>query len=189
MPIADKAQPDPKHSRIEAELASLRTLLLDALEAGKFVPHGQAWQPHFSGEMLHFDDHIVGERRSGCLVLAREITAEMVETSVTSTYHSYVLVGGWLGADVDLGRARFTRSRRGAKSGHYWAAFVLEDAILVTAGSPPSSCRLIGEVVNLQMATPFVQRRVCGQCHALNSYHATRCGRCGIVLTATGRLD
>ncbi len=189
MSVADKAPPDPKRSRIEAELASLRTLLLDALEAGKFVPRNQAWQPHFSGEMLYFDDHMVGGRRSGCLVLAGEITAEMVEASVASAYHSYILVGGWLGADVDLGRARFTYSQRGTKSGHYWATFVLEDAVLVTAGFAPSSCRLIGEVINLQMATPFVQRRVCGQCHALNSYHATRCGRCGTVLTATGRLD
>ncbi len=175
-----------QHNR---ELVVLRVLLRDALSAGKYLSSNEDWKPHHDGEKLDFFDHGTSVQRPGRLVLADELSAPVVAESVASDLRSYVLVGARLGPSVDAGRARSERLRHAAEREHYWAVFVLDGAILVSIGTPPSSCRLIGEVVNLQMATPFVQRRVCARCHALNDYHVVACARCGNRLSATGRLD
>lgn len=173
----------------EQYIPTLRILLLEALQAGLFLSSDAAWRPHHSGEILYFADRVFGIERPAVLVLAPEITSAIVSESVESDFRSYVVIGGRLADGVDLGKGQATRSARMANTGeNYWATFVLENLIQVTAGSPLSWCRLITEVVNAQMPTPFVQRRVCHSCHALNDYFTANCEKCGRPLTLTGRL-
>jgi ribosomal protein L40E len=174
---------------VEQTIPTLRSILLEALQAGMFLAEDATWRPHHSGEILYFADRVFGIERPAVLVLAPEITREIITDSVESDFRSYVVVGGWLSDGVDLGRGYATRVSRMSSAGeNYWATFVLDDAVLVTAGTPLSWCRLVGEVLNAQMSSPFVQRRICHRCHALNDYFTTVCGSCGHTLTLTGRL-
>jgi hypothetical protein len=174
---------------LRRSLQILRTLLYDALEAGKHLPPEADWKPHLSGERLPFGDRPEDGSAPGVLILVDEITNEIVAESVNSNCPCYVIVGATLDEAVDLGTSRAKRLEKVAgRDTHYWATFVLDNTVLVTLGNPPSSCRLIGEVLNLQMPTPFVQRRVCASCHALNDYHSPICHRCKKPLLATGRL-
>ena len=175
--------------RIMSDLTSLSMLLYEALGAGKYLQQDDIWQPHHSGVILRYTDRAIGEQRPGVLVLADVIGEDIVQESVESDLPSYVMVGRRLDPGVDLGTARTSRIAAMHEAEHYWAVFVLEGAVLVTLGGPPSSCRLIGEILNLQVPEPFIQRRVCAHCHALNEYHATTCWRCEKLLMATGRLD
>jgi hypothetical protein len=96
------------------------------------------------------------------------------------------MLGGWADPAVDLGRARSRHLALMQGLDRYWAAYVLQNTMLVAAGAPPSSCRLLGEIINLQMPASFVQRRVCAVCHTLNSYFSPTCIACGRPLAATG---
>jgi hypothetical protein len=167
-----------------------RSLLLEALQAGLFLSETADWRPHHTGEILYFADRVFGVERPAVLVLTPEITGAILTESVESDFRSYIIIGGKSAPDVDLGKAQATRIARMANTGeNYWAAFVLENSILVTAGSPLSWCRLVGEVVNAQMTTPFVQRRVCHSCNALNDYYSANCVKCAKPLTLTGPLS
>jgi hypothetical protein len=168
----------------------LRILLLEALQAGKYSAGASGWQPHTGAEALPFEDRVRGVRHTGILVLTSQITQPLMDDSILSELHSYVIVAPSSRPEVDLGTARADRIQRMQANGiddHYWAVFLLRGTAMVTIGTPPSSCRLIGEVLNLQMPSPFVQQRVCSDCHALNGYHAAVCERCGMPLSATGR--
>jgi hypothetical protein len=39
------------------------------------------------------------------------------------------------------------------------------------------------------MGEPFVRRRICAHCHAVNDYHARNCARCSKSIISTGRLN
>lgn len=176
---------------LEESYDNLRSLLLEALQAGLFIAPDTTWRQHESSEILYFADRVFGVERPAVLVLAREVTNEMVSESVDSDYRSYIVVGAVLGSSVQLGRARETRARRVAQTEfgeHYWGVFTLDGAILVTLGSPLSWCRLVGEVMNAQMPAPFVQRKVCNNCMEINEYHTPKCTNCGHPLTLTGKL-
>ena len=175
---------------LQDTIATLRVLLLDALQAGLFLSEDATWRPHHTGEILYFADRVFGIERPAVLVLAPEIIAEIITESVESDFRSYVIIGGQLADGVDLGEGHATRTSRMANTGeNYWATFVLDNAILVTAGTPLSWCRLVGEVLNAQQPSPFVQRRICHKCHALSDYYTTVCGSCGHALTLTGPLS
>lgn len=182
-------QPRPGEHAIREALAALRVLLVDALSAGKYLSPGAHWQPYHNGEVLDFEDYSAGERRPGQLVLARELTPAIARASVKTATRSQILLAGWLEPSVELGQIRAARNHRMRGLDHYWAAYVIEDSILVTSGAPPSSCRLIGEIINLQMPVPFVQCRVCPHCHTLNTYYCTNCSACGRALAQTGSLQ
>ena len=180
----------PPDTSIEETIATLRVLLLDALQAGLFISEEANWHPHHSGEILYFADRSFGVEKPAVLVLATELSGEIVTESVESDFRSYVLIGGRLADGVELGQGQATRAAHMANSGeNYWATFVLDHEILVTTGTPLSWCRLVGEVLNAQMPSPFAQCRVCHKCHALNDYFKTVCGSCGHPLTLTGPLS
>jgi len=171
--------------------ANLRALLLEALQAGMFLSREATWRPHFTGEILYFADRVFGVERPAVLVLAEELTTEIVDNAAESDFRSTALIGLTLAPGVELGQARATRAARIAETDvgeHYWATFVLDNAILVTHGTPLSWCRLVGEVMNAQISTPFVQRKICQHCHALNDYHARVCANCQTPLSLTGKL-
>ncbi len=177
---------------LKESYANLHDLLLEALQAGMFLAPDANWRPHHTGEILYFADRVFGIERPAVLVLAEELTPDIVTESVESDFRSYVIIGAKLGSDVALGKAHAVRASRISQtdlSEHYWAAFVLEGAVLVTLGTPLSWCRLVGEVLNAQMPTPFVQRKICHNCLVLNDYHATACTNCKQPLTLTGRLS
>jgi len=179
----------PSAQMIREALAALRVLLVDALSAGKYLPPGANWQPYANGEVLEFEDTSAGERRPGQLVLAYELTPAIARASVAAPPRSQILLAGWLDPSVELGQVRAARNRRMYGLDHYWAAYVIEDSVLVSSGPPPSSCRLIGEIINLQMPTPFVPCRICSNCHTLNTYYCTNCSACGHPLAQTGSLQ
>lgn len=175
---------------ISQSIVTLRVLLLDALMAGKYLSTGAEWRPHYTGEVLYFADRVLGVERPAVLVLAEEVTEAMVQESVESDFRSYVIVGGRLSEGVDLGKSRLLRvGHTGEMGEHYWATFLLDGEVLVTLGTPLSWCRLVGEILNAHLPTPFVQRRICAYCHALNEYRAGVCVKCGKGLMATGRLE
>lgn len=181
------ARSDP--DTISQAVLNLRVLLLDALQAGLFLPDAASWRPHYSGEILYFADRAFGLERPAVLVLAELVTGEIVAESTDNDFRSYIVVGGRLGPGVDLGKGHSTRIARMANTGeNYWATFVLEDALLVAHGTPLSWCRLVGEVLNAQISTPFVQRKICGKCHGINTYYARDCESCGQALTLTTRF-
>lgn len=174
---------------VDQYIVTLRSLLLEALQAGLFLSDDAGWRPHHNGEILYFADRVFGIERPAVLVLAPEISSEIVTESIESDFRSYVIIGGQLAQDVDLGKGHATRVARMVNTGeNYWATFVVTNSILVTAGSPLSWCRLVGEVVNAQMPTPFIQRRICHSCHALNDYFTANCEKCGRPITLTGPL-
>ncbi len=179
---------EEEQARLVNRLADLKALLYDALEAGKYLAPGAEWQPYLEGESLSFRDRGPGHEIPGLLIVAPTITADIATASVMGDCPTCVLIGATLAPQVDLGALRVERVRREEPEPHYWAVFVLAGATLVTLGTPPSSCRLIGEMLNAQMSTPFVQSRVCAHCHALNDYHARHCVRCHRPLMATGRF-
>lgn len=173
----------------EQSIANLRVLLLEALQAGMFVPEGSNWLPHHSGEVLYFADRAFGIERPAVLVLTNEIAQEILTDSVDNDFRSYIVVGARLASNVDLGGSRTSRAAYMAETGEqYWAIFVLENEILVAHGTPLSWCRLVAEVLNAQVDRPFVQQKICSQCNSLNPYHSSRCGNCGHPLTLTGKL-
>lgn len=182
---------DTQHSRwLQRSLSNLRVLLVDALVAAKYLSPDASWHPHYTGGILYFADRVIGEERPAVLVLADDVTNDIVSESVESDFRSYVIVGATLNPGVDLGKSRARRlARAESLDEHYWATFILDNAILVTLGTPLSWCRLIGEILNAQMPTPFVQRRICAHCHALNDYTSRRCNQCQQPLMATGRLE
>jgi ribosomal protein L40E len=174
---------------IEEEIATLRALLLEALQAGLFLSEDATWRPHHNGEILYFADRAFGIERPAVLVLSKDLTDEILSDSVQSDFRSYVVIGGRLTPEVDLGGYCAMRAVRMVDSGeNYWASFVLDGNILATAGTPLSWCRLVGEVLNAQVSAPFVQQRLCSRCHALNAYRNSVCERCGKPLTLTGKL-
>lgn len=186
------SQPDyteharPSEKAIREAIAYLRVLLFDALQAGSYVPPGEGWQAGpGGGVILPFTDH-AGQQHPGWLLLAERLTPQAVELSINSPDRNYVLLGGWLDASVNLGQARYRRMQKANGAEQYWAAYVLDQTILIAAGAPSSACRLIGEIINLQMPTPFVQRRVCSHCYTLNTYYSRSCIACGHSLAATG---
>jgi hypothetical protein len=180
----------PNREWLKHSLADLRVLLLDALAAAKYLPPNATWRPHHNGEVVYFADRVFGDERPAVLVLVEEVTNEIIAESAEGDFRSYVIVGATLSPSVDLGKNRTERLRHAEKlSEHYWATFVLDDAILVTLGTPLSWCRLVGEILNAHMPSPFVQRRVCAYCHALNAYTDKACTRCQKPLMATGRLE
>lgn len=176
----------PTDDEIAGALASLRVLLLDALRSGKYIQPGDGWQQHGEAHVLDFGDQTGSAFKPGRLVLAKWLSPEIVSASVDSGFHSYVMLGGWADPAVDLGRARSRHLALMQGLDRYWAAYVLQNTMLVAAGAPPSSCRLLGEIINLQMPASFVQRRVCAVCHTLNSYFSPTCIACGRPLAATG---
>jgi hypothetical protein len=176
-------------SKLTKHIIRLKDLLREGLEAGLFVSPGATWRSHFNGEVLYFADRVFGIEKPAVLVVADEISPEIITASVESDYRSYVVIGGWLSDSVDLGSSRLVRIDSVKDLGeHYWATFVLQDGILVNLGTPLSWCRLVGEILNTQFSTPFVQRRVCGKCHALNEYHTSVCHHCRAPLMLTTRL-
>jgi hypothetical protein len=175
---------------LKRSLADLRVLLLDALAAAKYLPPTAEWRPHHNGEVIYFADRVFGDERPAVLVLVDEVTSEIIAESAEGDFRSYVVVGARLDPTVDLGKKRIERLKNAEKlNEHYWATFILDNAILVTLGTPLSWCRLIGEILNAHMPSPFVQRRVCAYCHALNAYSGKACTRCQKPLMATGRLE
>lgn len=188
MKDADKQKETAPDSHVKL-LRSLRALLVDTLEAGRYLPPEAKWEPHNNGELLCFRDRSLDAEHPGALVLAEEVTQAIASSSVDNPYASYIVVGARVNEEVDLGKSRLERLRH-VKSleTHYWATYVLENSVLVTLGTPPSPCRLIGEVLNLQAPMPFVQSRICAHCYALNDYHSLICTRCNKPLTVTGRL-
>jgi hypothetical protein len=171
-------------------LALLRVLILDALDAGKYLAPGAGWEPYHGGQRLAFRDRRLTGELSGALVMADCVTGAMFNDADAVEFGSLVIVGASLAGDVDLGEVRAHRQTLGSPHREvYWAVFVLQDSILVTIGGPPSSCRLISDILNAQMGKPFVQRRVCAYCHALNEYHTRSCIRCGKLIVSTGRLN
>ncbi|MBN1430632.1 MAG: hypothetical protein JXB07_19835 [Anaerolineae bacterium] len=171
-------------------LTDLRVLLLDALVAARYLPADVHWRPHHSGEAVYFADRVFSDERPAVLVLVDEVTEDIISESVKSNFRSYVVVGATLNPNVDLGKSRIKRLKNAENlNEHYWATFILKDAILVTLGTPLSWCRLIGEILNAHMPTPFVQRRICAYCHALNGYTDRACTQCKKPLMATGRLE
>ncbi|MBN1312717.1 MAG: hypothetical protein JXB30_14975 [Anaerolineae bacterium] len=179
-----------QEQQFESRLADLRVLLLDALVAARYLPVDTRWHSHYTGEVVYFADRVFGDERPAVLVLADEVTNDIITDSVTGDFRSYVIVGATLSPDVDLGKSRIERLKHAESlNEHYWATFILQDAILVTLGTPLSWCRLIGEILNAHMPAPFVQRRVCAYCHALNEYSDKACKRCNKQLMATGRLE
>jgi hypothetical protein len=180
---------DNSAGMIEKDIATLRILLLDALQAGLFLSEDAAWRPHHGGEILYFADRVFGIERPAVLVLSSEITDDILTDAVESDFRSYIMIGGQLAEGVDIGGGSAMRAKRMINTGeNYWATFILEGDILVTVGTPLSWCRLVGEVLNAQMSSPFVQQRVCSHCHGLSEYHTSTCGKCGQPLTLTGKL-
>ena len=174
---------------VDQYITTLSLLLKEALQAGLFLSAGADWRPHHDGQILYFADRVFGVEKPAVLVLTRDITQEILTESVESDFRSYIIIGGRLADGVDLGKGHATRSARMVNTGeNYWATFVFDKLVLVAAGTPLSWCRLVGEVVNAQVPTPFVQRRICHNCHALNDYFTANCGRCGKPLTLTRRL-
>jgi len=176
---------------INESIGNLKVLLLEALQAGMFLSADASWRPHLTGEILYFADRVFGVERPAVLVIANELSVEIVTDSVEGDFRSIIVVGGSMPLDVELGKARSTRAARIKETDvgeHYWAAFVLTDAILVTHGTPLSWCRLVGEVMNAQITAPFVQRKICPNCLALNEYHTSVCANCKQAITLTGKL-
>lgn len=177
----------PSKQEIREALAYLQVLLFDALQAGSYLAPGEGWQPGPGGGMtLTFTDRAAGHQHPGRLVFAEHITPQAVKTSINNSDRSCVLLGGWLDDAVKLGEARYRRTEHTDGAEQYWATYVLDKTILVASGAPSSACRLIGEIINLQMPTPFVQRRICPHCYTLNTYYSRRCTACGHSLAATG---
>jgi hypothetical protein len=168
-----------------------RTLLLDALDAGKYLHPGTSWEPHHSNaEKLRFRDRTPGGEQNGLLVFSEEITGAIMAESTTNDFSNYIVVGTYLGEGVRLGHLRAERVKHVSDPGlYYWATFVFEGSILVTLGNPSSACKLIGEILDLQLARPFVQSRVCSYCHAINPYASRECQECGKPILVTGRLS
>ncbi len=194
MPATEKVQQmapsDREQDRLNRSLADLRVLLLDVLMAAKYLPSNAEWRPHYTGEVVYFADRVFGDERPAVLVLVDEVTNEIIAESSEGDFRSYVIVGARLDPTVDLGKHRTQRLGHAEKlSEHYWATFILDNAILVTLGTPLSWCRLVGEILNAHMPSPFVQRRVCAYCHALNAYTDKACVQCRKPLMATGRLE
>lgn len=188
--VQQATRPAANGEWLKRSLADLRVLLLDALAAAKYLPPNAAWRPHHNGEVVYFADRVFGDERPAVLVLVDEVTSEIVSESAEGDFRSYVIVGATLNPAVDLGKNRTERLKHTEKiSEHYWATFILDNAILVTLGTPLSWCRLVGEILNAHMPSPFVQRRVCAYCHALNAYTDKACTRCQKPLMATGRLE
>lgn len=187
----ERAAPSaPDREWLQHSLADLHVLLLDALAAAKYLPANAAWRPHYDGEVVYFADRVFGDERPAVLVLVDEVTDDIIAESAEGGFRSYIIVGATLNPSVDLGKRRLERLKHAEKlSEHYWATFILDNAILVTLGTPLSWCRLIGEILNAHMPSPFVQRRVCAYCHALNAYSGKACTRCQKPLMATGRLE
>lgn len=171
-------------------LGLLRVLIPDALEAGKYLHPDARWEPYYGGWRLVFRDRRLGEELPGLLVIADHVTEEMLYDPDGAGYGSVVIIGAYVAADVDLGKARAHRLELGSSYQEvYWAVFVLQDSILITIGGPSSSCRLISEILNAQMGEPFIQRRICAHCYAVNVYHERNCIRCGKSIISTGRLN
>lgn len=185
-----RTSPAPDQEWLQHSLADLRVLLLDALAAAKYLPSNAEWRPHHNGEVVYFADRVFGDERPAVLVLVDEVTTDIIAEAAEGDFRSYVIVGARLNPTVDLGKYRTERLKHTEKlNEHYWATFILDNAILVTLGTPLSWCRLIGEILNAHMPSPFVQRRVCAYCHALNAYTDKACARCRKPLMATGRLE
>ena len=171
-------------------LALLRVLILDALDAGKYLHPDPKWEPYHGGQRLVFRDRRLTQELPGALVMADRVVREMLYDADAVDFGSLLIVGASLAGDVDLGKARTHRQTLGSPHKEvYWAVFVLQGSILVTIGGPPSSCRLISEIINAQAGNPFVQRRVCAYCQSLNEYHTRNCVRCGRLIISTGRLN
>lgn len=187
--MSDTSSKQSEPGNINRQLNTLRVLLFDALEAGGYLPIIASWSKHHNGEILYFREKSLDIERTGKLVLVDTISDAIIRDSISIEHPIYVVVGGRLGDNVDLGKWRAQRvADIQSVDRHYWATFVLEGSILVTLGMPPSPCRLIGEVLNLQTPTPFIQSRICPSCHSINSYHSVRCAKCSQPLHATGRL-
>ena len=166
-------------------------LLLDALEAGKYLPPGATWeadQPNV--EKLRFRDRTPDGELNGLLVFSEEITNTVMAESITNDYSNYIVVGIYLDQGVRLGRIRAERVKHVSDPGlYYWATFAFKNSILVTLGNPSSACKLIGGILDLQLARPFVQSRVCSSCYAINPYASRECQECGNPILVTGRLS
>jgi hypothetical protein len=176
--------------RLTNSLADLRVLLLDALIAARYLPSDALWRSHHTGHAVYFADRVFGDERPAVLALVDEVTDEVVAESVAGGFRSYIVVGATLNPKVDLGKSRLERLQRTQTlDEHYWATFILDNAILVALGTPLSWCRLVGEILNAHMPSPFVQRRICAYCHALNTYTSRACEHCKKPLMATGRLE
>lgn len=168
-----------------------RTLLLYALDAGKFLSPDASWEPHPSNvEKLRFRDRTPSGEQNGLLVFSEEITGAVMAESITNDYSNYIVVGTYLGEGVRLGQIRAERVNHVSDPGlYYWATFVFEGSILVTLGNPSSACKLIGEILDLQLTKPFIQSRVCSYCYAINPYASRECQECGKPILVTGRLS
>lgn len=174
-----------------AHYTQARTLLLDALDAGKYLQPGANWEPHHPNvEKLRFRDRTPGGEQNGLLVFAEEITDAVMAESITNDYSNYIIVGIYLDEGVRLGQLRAERVKHVSDPGlYYWATFVFEGSILVTLGNPSSACKLIGEILDLQLIRPFIQSRVCSYCYATNPYASRECQECGKPILVTGRLS
>lgn len=172
----------------DPRLRALQVYLTDALRAGKYLSPGMEWGEAGTAAMLPFQDRGVRAQQHGQVLLADTLTYPVVDHAVWCEQLFIVMISARLSDGVDLGRERARRIRFMDQRNHYWAVYLLDTATLVTIGSPPSSCRLVGEVINLQMPEPFVLRRVCAECRALNEYRDPFCAACGAPMSATGRL-
>jgi hypothetical protein len=168
-----------------------RTLIWDALETGKYLSPDASWETHHSNvKTLQFRDRTPEGEQNGLLVFSEVITHAIMEESLTNEYSSYIVVGIYLSEGVRLGQIRAERLNHTSGPGlHYWATFVFEGSILVTLGNPTSPCRLIGEILDLQLSKPFIQSRVCSHCQAINPYASRECRECGKPILITGRLS
>ncbi len=174
-----------------AHFRQAQMLLLDALEAGKYLPHGATWETHHPNvEKLRFRDRIPSGEQNGLLVFSEEITDAIMAESITNDYSNYIVVGIYLDEGVRLGQIRAERVKHASDPGlYYWATFAFEGSILVTLGNPSSACKLIGEILDLQLPKPFIQSRVCSSCYAVNPYASRECRECGNPILVTGRLS